>query len=159
LVTAGLLTLGALNARISAGGRWFAALPAVGIAKARLIERYLATLLPREVQPTKLLFALSATPALFGTPWPARVSHASHASGTPTDGALSDLVVQEVTSAALARPLLDVNSDQQAVQSWIQAQTGALATARVYQREAHRLLLWLWLCNMNAQVAHLRRWA
>ena len=32
LVTAGLLTLGMLNARISVGGRWFASLPAVGIA-------------------------------------------------------------------------------------------------------------------------------
>ena len=140
LVTAGLLTLGALNARISAGGRWFAALPAVGIAKARRIERHLTTLLPRETQPTKPLFALSATPALFGAPSPAR---ASHASGAQTDGAPSDLVVQEVTSAALARPLLNVNSDLEAVQSWIQARAGSLATARVYQRDAHRLLLWL----------------
>jgi site-specific recombinase XerD len=29
------------------------------------------------------------------------------------------------------------------MQSWIQAQAGSLATMRVYQREAHRLLLWL----------------
>jgi hypothetical protein len=48
-----------------------------------------------------------------------------------------------VTSAALARPLLDANSDLQAVQSWIQARAGSLATVRVYQREAYRLLLWL----------------
>jgi len=43
----------------------------------------------------------------------------------------------------LARPLLDVDSDLQAVQSWIQARAGSTATATLYQREAHRLLLWL----------------
>ena len=140
LVTAGLLTLGALNARISVGGRWFAALPAVGIAKARRLERHLATLLPRDVQPARALFALSATPALFGAPSP---SGASRTSAAQADDASGALVVQEVTTAALARPLLDVNSDLQAVQSWIQARAGSLATVRVYQREAHRLLLWL----------------
>ncbi|MDB5623672.1 MAG: phage integrase family protein [Devosia sp.] len=137
LVTAGLFTLGALNARIAAGGRWFAALPAVAIAKARRIERHLATLLPREAQPAKPLFALSATPALFGAPSPARASDAHE------DLAPSDFVVQEATKTALARPLLDVDSDGQAVQSWIQARAGSLATATLYQREAHRLLLWL----------------
>ena len=140
LVMAGLLTLGALNARISAGGRWFASLPAVGIAKARRLERHLATLLPREAQPAKALFALSATPALFGAPSP---SQASRASGGATGSAPSDLVVENGATTALARPLLDVNSDRQAVQSWIQARAGSLATVRVYQREAHRLLLWL----------------
>ena len=137
LVTAGLLTLGALNASISMGGRWFAALPAVGIAKARRIERHLATLLPREVQPPKPLFALSATPELFGAPSPSR------APGTQADAASGDLVVENVTNAALPRLLLDVDSDIQAVQSWIQARAGSLATATLYQREAHRLLLWL----------------
>ena len=47
------------------------------------------------------------------------------------------------TATALTRPLLDVASDLQAVQSWIQARAGSLATVRVYQRAAHRLLLWL----------------
>ena len=137
LVTAGLLTLGALNARIAAGGRWFAALPAVGIAKARRIERHLATLLPRDVQPARPLFALSATPALFGAPSPSG-AFSAHAGSTA-----GDHVVKEATAAALARPLLDVASDLQAVQSWIQARAGSMATVRVYQREAHRLLLWL----------------
>ena len=137
LVTAGLLTLGMLNARISAGGRWFSALPAVGIAKARRIERHLATLLPREVQPPKPLFALSATPALWGAPSPSRASDAK------MDAESGDLVVANVTNAALPRPLLDVDSDLQAVQSWVQARAGSLATATLYQREAHRLLLWL----------------
>jgi len=71
LVTAGLLTLGDLNARVSAGGAWYRSLPAVGVSKARRIERHLATLLPRQAQPPRLLFALSATPALFDAPLPA----------------------------------------------------------------------------------------
>jgi integrase len=137
LVTAGLLTLGALNASISMGGRWFSALPAVGIAKARRIERHLATLLPREVQPPKPLFALSATPELFGAPSPSRTPDAQ------ADAASGDLVVENVTNAALPRPLLDVDSDIQAVQGWIQARAGSQATATLYQREANRLLLWL----------------
>ncbi|MBG6073666.1 MULTISPECIES: tyrosine-type recombinase/integrase [unclassified Polaromonas] len=152
LVTAGLLTLGALNARISAGGRWFAALPAVGVAKARRIERHLATLLPRDVQPPRPLFALSATPALFGAPSPARTSRAPDA---PTDEASGLRALEEVTQTAVARPLLDVNSDGQAVQSWIQARAGSLATVRVYQREAHRLLLWLQYERGGARLAQM----
>ena len=137
LVTAGLLTLGALNARISAGGVWWRALPAVGIAKARRTERHLATLLPREALPAKLLFALLATPALWEAPSPSGASSA-HADSTP-----GEFIVENVANTALWRPLLDVGSDLQAVQSWIQARAGSLATVRVYQREAHRLLLWL----------------
>jgi hypothetical protein len=91
----------------------------VGIAKAGRIERHLATLLPREVQPARALF------------------------GAQADGASGDLVVESVPNVALARPLLDLDSDFQAVQSWIQARAGSLVTVRVYQREAHRLLLWL----------------
>ena len=154
LVTAGLLTLGALNARISAGGRWFSALPAVGIAKARRIERHLATLLPREAQPAKPLFALSATPALFGAPSPARRSGALGASGTRADSTPGNLIVDEAPHTLLSRPLLDVNSDLQAVQSWIQARAGSIATVRVYQREAHRLLLWLQYERQGATLAH-----
>ena len=143
LLTAGLLTLGALNARVSAGGRWFTALPGVGIAKARRIEHHLATLLPRDVLPTRPLFALRETPALFNAPSPSGVF------GTPTHEPSSERVLKEVKEineikdAALARPLLDVASDAQAVQSWIQARAGSVATAKAYQREAHRLLLWL----------------
>ena len=117
LVTAGLLKLGALNAYISAGGRWFAALPAVGAAKARRLERHLATLLPRDVQPFKPLFALSATPTLFGAPSPTRAPGAQADADADADAASSDLMVEKVTNVAFARPLLDVTSDGQAVQS------------------------------------------
>ena len=161
LITAGILTLGALNARIAAGGRWFASLPAVGVAKARRIERHLATLLPREAQPPRPLFSLSATPALFSAPSPSHTSHTSHAShasdasDAQANGGSGDLIVQKATNAALPRPLLDVDSDLQAVQSWIQARAGSLATVRVYQREAHRLLLWLQYERQGATLAQM----
>ena len=39
--------------------------------------------------------------------------------------------------------LLDVDGDADAVQAWIAARAGSTATAKAYQREATRLLLWL----------------
>ena len=162
LVTAGLLTLGALNARISTGGRWFAALPAVGVAKAQRIERHLATLLPREVLPGRPRFVLNATPALFGAPvalGPAsRAAHSARTigdagdtgTGVWSDGALDDKGDRLPAARALpysslspSPSLLGAASDLEAVQGWIRARAGSQATARVYQREAHRLLLWL----------------
>ena len=143
LVTAGILTLGDLSARISTSGRWFSALPAIGIAKARRIARHLATLLPRQTPPPRLLFALSATPALWSAPFPA---------GSSPSPASVELMRGDgvVSSRDRHRPpplsspsLLDANSDLEAIQRWIQARAGSLATATLYQREAHRLLLWL----------------
>ena len=143
LVTAGILTLGDLSARISTGGRWFSALPAIGIAKARRIERHLVMLLPRQALAPRPLFALSATPALFSAPLPA---------GSSPGPASVELMRDDgvVISRDRARPpalsspsLLGAKSDLEAVQRWIQARAGSLATATLYQREAHRLLLWL----------------
>ena len=120
---------------------WRRALPAVSIAKGRRLERHLATLLPREVQPSRPLFALSETPALWGAPSP---SDASRVAGGVAGPAPGDLVVHEETaSVVLARPLLDVDPDGQAAQSLIQVRAGSLATVRIYQREAHWRLLWL----------------
>ena len=137
MLAAGIVTLGDLNARISTGGRWFSALPAIGIAKARHIERHLATLLPRETPPARALFALSATPSLFQAPSP------FDASGARAELTSGIGVLENSPQVARARPLLDVASDAQAVQGWIQARAGSVATVKVYQREAHRLLLWL----------------
>ena len=152
------MTLGELNTRISAGGRWFSSLPAVGIAKAQRIEHHLATLLPREMQMPKPLFALSATPALFDAPLPPHTSRASRADDTPAGRASVDHildVVTQVAQVALARPLLNVRTDQQAVQSWIRARAGSTATVKVYQREAHRLLLWLQYERHGATLARM----
>ena len=51
--------------------------------------------------------------------------------------------VTQIGQIASACPLLNVRTDQQAVQSWIRARAGSTATVKVYWREAHRLPLWL----------------
>ena len=139
LLVAGMTTLGELNARIAAGGRWFSSLPAIGAAKARRIAGHLATLLPREAACVKPLFALSATQALFDAPSPSR---------PPSNSASGEMVLDDVLDSASNRTrpaasLLGASSDLEAVQRWIQARAGSIATAKVYQREATRLLLWL----------------
>ena len=70
LTAAGIISLGELNARIAAGGRWFRSLPAVGEAKARRIAQHLATLLPAAPRPVRPVFTLVAapSPALAGLP-------------------------------------------------------------------------------------------
>ena len=155
LIIAGILTLGDLNARISTGGVWWRALPGVGLAKAGRIERHLAKLLPRAVPPPKPLFALSATPALFSAPGPA-----GSATGPASvelmrdDGRVSSLDCDRLP--ALSSPsLLDAKSDPEAVQGWIRARAGSLATVWVYQREAHRLLLWLQYERHGATLAQM----
>ena len=155
LIIAGILTLGDLDARISIGGRWFGTLPAVGIAKARRIEHHLATLLPREARPPKPLFTLSATPVLWDAPLPFSRSSGRDALNVRSELTLNNGVLDEVTQATMVRPLLDVGTDQQAVQSWIQARAGSTATVKVYQREAHRLMLWLQYERRGATLARM----
>ena len=117
LIAAGIISLGELQARIAAGGRWYRTLPAVGKAKAQRIAQHLATLLPAAQRGVKPLFALTA-PAL------------ALASASRSD------------STGSVR-LLEVSTDAEAVQAWIAARAGSTATAKAYQREATRLLLWL----------------
>ncbi|MDB5931518.1 MAG: phage integrase family protein, partial [Polaromonas sp.] len=143
LITAGILTLGALGSRIAAGGVWWRSLSAIGVAKARRLERHLATLLPRQTPLPKPLFALKSTPSLFRSP------SAPGASSPASMPLASGLVLEERHGPPSGRlrpsssSLLQASSDLEAVQSWIQARAGSAATVKVYQREATRLLLWL----------------
>jgi len=139
LITAGILTLGALGSHIAAGGVWWRQLPAIGVAKAGRIARHLATLLPHEAAMPKPLFSLSATPSLFRAP----------AASSPGSTSMSNaLVLQDDSHLPFGRSqpsasLLGASSDLEAVQRWVQARAGSPATVKVYQREAARLLLWL----------------
>ncbi|TAL66101.1 MAG: integrase [Burkholderiaceae bacterium] len=122
VIGAGITTLGELNARVSAGGRWYGALPSIGEAKAARIEAHLATLLPREIAAPKPVFALVATPALFAGEMPP--------SSSPSP-------------ALPSSTLLHVGNDVEAVDAWIAARAGSTLTTTAYRREANRLLLWL----------------
>jgi integrase len=119
LTAAGIISLGELQARIAAGGRWYRTLPAVGKTKAQRIAQHLATLLPAAQRAARALFALVALPIAF----PPAVASGSDGSGPPR--------------------LLEVSTDAKAVRAWIAARAGSTATAKAYQREATRLLLWL----------------
>ena len=133
LLNAGMLTLSDLNQKIATGGRWYRGMPAVGEHKARRIAAHLATLLPRHVAPPKPVLALATSPSLFAT-------LPGTNSGLVQDG--SALLSPARADGAGGR-LLSARNDLEAVEAWIQARAGALPTATVYRREAHRLMLWL----------------
>src|SRR5665647_2302595 len=64
LLSAGMVNLGDLNARVSAGGRWYSGMPAIGETKANRIAAQLLTLLPLEAQPRRTQFELTTTHGL-----------------------------------------------------------------------------------------------
>ena len=113
-------------------------------------------------QGTRLASPMIALPAsgstagvVFGTPQgaPNRLTLAGNTDcsgvSTPFSGALNPattLTVSDASSAIAPSPsptLLKARSDLEAVESWIAARSGSGATAKAYQREANRLLLWL----------------
>jgi len=145
LLTAGITTLGALQQRITTGGRWFQTLPAVGRTKAARIASHLATLLPETgVRP---VFTLPVSA------WPLAGSAFSAAPATRSGDAL-----QTGNPAAAGSPegaRLPVQNDAQTIEAWIAARAGSAATARVYRREATRLLLWLQRERQGATLAQM----
>ena len=158
LITAGMTTLGELKLAITTGGRWYQALPAIGRAKATRIASHLATLLPqahvRQVfvlpasGPALAGSAFSAAPPAAGAAAPSGLQNpaaASPASATVPPAPLRN-ALQKTGPGATEAPeaaLLQAENDAQAIDAWIGARAGSLATARVYRREATRLLLWL----------------
>jgi integrase len=158
LITAGMTTLGELKLAITTGGRWFQTLPAIGRAKAERIASHLATLLPETgVRPVFTLpvsgpalaapHFSGATPAA-GAAAPSGLQNptaVSPASATVPPAPLRN-ALQKTGPGATEAPeaaLLTVQNDAQAIEAWIGARAGSLATALVYRREATRLLLWL----------------
>jgi len=115
LLGAGLNTLGELHQRIGRGGRWFSTMPGIGTTKAQRIAAHLRNLLPDVPLQAQRLFRLQAA-------------------STVTALAIND-------PAAVG--LLNTDNDLQAIESWIAARSGSQATAKLYRREAQRLLLWL----------------
>lgn len=129
LIGAGIVNLGDLNAKVSAGGRWYSGMPGMGKVKAERLANHLANLLPRVVE-NKTQFILA--PA-FGLP--------SNKLAQEAQSVAMKLIA--APSAALPSTLLRANSDQEAVDAWIAARAGSEVTATVYRREATRLMLWL----------------
>ena len=142
LIGAGLLTLGDLNRKVSTGGKWFAALPGIGITKARRIQAFLLTLLPPERPPAKPVFVVERSLALFAPPSPA-----------PRPPA--ELLPPELEAQRPIR-LLEARDDGDAIAAWIAARAGSEATRKVYAREALRLRLWLRYEKDGKTLAHMQ---
>lgn len=133
LISAGMVTLADLGAKIAIGGAWFTALPAVGRTKATRIKNHFAMLLPHLAAPQKAAFSLATNHGLFA---PVLPQEAAQALVTLPSPAL-------LASSTLPTSMLSASSDQEAVESWIAARVGSKHTATAYRREAMRLLLWL----------------
>ena len=152
LIAAGILTLGELRRTISVGGRWYRALPGVGVAKAARLEAYLRQLLVFDnttATPTFTLPWPATTPALTLDASTGRVLPALAATDLRTDAT-------HPSTAFLATSLLVANSDADAVQAWLTARASSGATAKSYRREATRLLLWLQHACNGATLAEMR---
>jgi site-specific recombinase XerD len=129
LISAGMVTLADLGARIAVGGRWYSALPAVGHTKALRIKHHFEMMLPHLVA-QKAAFALVTNHGLFA---PVQTVESSQSLTTLPRPALPGLMDS----------MLSATSDYEAVESWIAARAGSELTATAYRREAMRLLLWL----------------
>ncbi|KWW32328.1 MULTISPECIES: tyrosine-type recombinase/integrase [Cupriavidus] len=131
LVDAGMVSLLDLADRIALGGRWFGAMPGVGVNKAERIAAFLRDLLGD----TYLLQRHFVVPL-----------HSDAAALRKTG--LPDVVetAQRLPSQLTYEPaysLLAARSDADAIEEWIAAKAGSKQTALGYRREARRLLLWL----------------
>lgn len=127
LISAGIINLGQLHDVICRGGRWFSCLPGVGVKKAERIKSFLFQLIP-PVEPAKLFaFTLALAPSAY----------------TPFRLVAADASLTENHHRTTTTTILRASNDQEAVNAWIAARAGKQLTAKSYQREAVRLMLWL----------------
>lgn len=111
----GLATLGDLQALIARGGRWWADLPACGPIKAKRLSSHVEQLLG----PRPSAWATSTVQADL-----AALSGRHGGNRMPTAAGI------------------DAADDRQAVRAWIAARAGSALTAKQYEREAERFILW-----------------
>ena len=121
----GLVTLGELRQRIARGGRWWRGLRAFGPVKAQRLARYLDLLL--------------------GPMAPASWSVAGF--GAEVD---AQCVARGANRAPGAAAGITAESDLDAVRAWIAAKAGSANTAKQYEREGERFILWCMLERQSA---------
>lgn len=119
LINAGDLTLGDLQRRVAAGGRWYSHLPSYGPTKAARLAGYVRQLL--------------------GDPVPARVFALPAADVSRLSGRHGRNRVVQAEGAASA---IVADDDRAAIQAWVAARAGSPLTAKMYEREAERFVLW-----------------
>lgn len=156
LMASGLLLLADLQARVRAGGRWWRAIPRIGVGKAERLEQHLEVLLPGSTAPRRsgaLALRGGELAASIARPQPGtapiapppasaanRPAHpgADAAQAAPRPASTSEFDLPPELPAAT-----DLRADAQAVRAWIRARAGSDATAKSYRRELGRFLLFL----------------
>jgi integrase len=141
---AGIRTLGDLQTLVQAGGSWWRAIPSVGRTKAAVIAGHLETLIPGSTRAfAKATFSLSKGSGLASSRSAVEPTGLTDRIETPS--ALLPSTVDSVSLEAplSPAPLLRAESDSDAVEAWVRARAGSVATAKLYRREALRLMLWL----------------
>ena len=114
---AGAFTLADLRQRIARGGRWWKGLPGFGPVKAARLAERVETLLGEAPSPAwPLALDAAVLPTLSGR------NGANRAVGGPA--------------------AIEAEDDRAAVRAWVAARSGSPATARQYEREAERFILW-----------------
>lgn len=153
LMASGLLLVSDLQAKLRAGGRWWASIPKIGAGKAERLALHLALLIPGATgQPGKRPLAQrgSALAAALGDAQPAKalpgaLSAPCPALPAPSGPASAPAHIErlgfDLTPGQLAAR--DLPADAQAVRAWVRARAGSPATAKSYRRELGRFLLFL----------------
>lgn len=113
LAKRGLMTLGDLQALIGQGGRWWQGLRAYGPIKAARLKQQVDQLLG--AHPIRV--------------WQLASSTLSGASGS--------------NRAPVGVAQVEATDDHAAIRAWIAARAGSTLTAKAYEREAERFLLWV----------------
>lgn len=116
--TIGIFTLGQLHQQVELGGRWWSNLAGFGPVKAARLARHLRFLLVHHDRTMNwpVAFAQDHLPMLDGQGGMNRASR----------------MVAGISA----------DNDRDAVRAWIQARARSASTARQYQREAERFVLW-----------------
>lgn len=112
----GTLTLGDLQRRIARGGRWWKGIPAFGPTKAARLVAHVDALLGSDTMGAPVRFVVGDSEMLSGRHGSNRVK---------------------------ATAAIDADDDRKAMQSWISARAGSPHTAKQYEREAERFILWI----------------
>lgn len=121
LLERGVPTLGELRRLIQQGGRWWTGLPAFGAGKAARLAAQIDALLGPA--PPRLAFG--------GGPLELSGQHGANRAPMSPGGT-------------------DAKDDVGALRAWVSLRSNAKATARVYEREARRFLMWMQLERKRA---------
>lgn len=128
----GLFSLAHIQLAITDGRQWWKDARGLGVGKARRIEQHLLTLIPSAA--AEIAMAKRAKPVFQVVTVPA----------LPSSVPGIDLAVSSEARTPSDRSLIiSADDDKTALKAWIEAKAGSAQTAKSYEREGRRFLLWL----------------